>query len=753
MKLLPTSLLSILLACIPLVASAQVATVWMERGQLALEEKRYADAEEAFEYILERDRDNSEVRYLLAQAQLRQGKLKDADRSIVRALRNEPENVSYMELQLEIGFPREPLEILRRTRRDELAVKILAIDPTSVLPNIQLGKSFMNEWLDWRNRLSVQGLAPAQSGWIGETRPSLGSNLAPTGTDRMRRELSEGSAVSGRDPFDLYPYETKGEEIVMLNERAETAYPKSEKHLRRALLTDPKRQIAYLHLARLYVTRPDLEALRKLSINMRKHLPEDFYSWLIAGYAHHYQDDPTVANTHMEKALELMPDSIRTVFEDVDRLMNKEGLKEKKNNPDFNVEAFWDHRDPRRLSPENERLTDHYARILYSDLIFSEPKLDLIGWDSDRGSVYIRYGQPNLEFFMSNVVADCGPNTYDHFHILQYPQGRFVFGNLTPQLNEFVYYSPCAQVVSSRDGVGANSDYTIIAKNNIYYNPEVFNYEAAGKRITFPSLASRFKGRNGKTDIYVPYGIPVEFNALEMSLSLDIKTGSFLLSDGDGVIDSHEKSRLKIHMREVTNFAGATLWMDSHYLEADPGNYVLSVEFETDSDAGVGFNREPVEVPNFSDNELMLSDLLLAYGSEDVIPGEDPLEGTIVRDGLMIKPAPWGVFSNQIPFYLYFEMYNLRRDVDGKSKYSIETVLVEHRDEKGLAKILKRAFKGRAKEGVSVRFEGSSDLPDASQNLILDTEGQNPGTYVLVVRVTDLIANKTEEVRRTVMIE
>ena len=67
--------------------------------------------------------------------------------------------------------------------------------------------------------------------------------------------------------------------------------------------------------------------------------------------------------------------------------------------------------------------------------------------------------------------------------------------------------------------------------------------------------------------------------------------------------------------------------------------------------------------------------------------------------------------------------------------------------------MLSRAFRGRAKEGVSVKFESVGSSADESQYFILDTQEQPAGTYVLVMRVTDLLSDETVESRRLVLLE
>ncbi len=727
-------------------AQAQAHADWYERAAKAYEEKRYDDALAAYEWILDKEPDNAQVRYLLARTQLDMGDGKEAQRSINRALSAEPDNIAFMELLLETGFPREPMEIVRRTRKDDLSAKILELDSLNAPANFQLGIGQVGEWMDWRNRLEVDEI---------KSIASILGNLQPT-QENISAEAQESTKpvsrnVNNQNPFDLQRWETMGHNVINLSPRADKAYPRAIEYLEKVLLRDPKHEGAYINLASLYVTAPDMHALQLLAGRMRQSLPENHNAWLFSGYALHQQGSEKVATDYYEEAFKVMPESLLVVFQDVNQLMNKEGLKDFVA-ADLSPEQYWEFRDPRHLTPENERMVEHYSRIVYSDLIFGEPKLNLAGRDSERGNIYIRYGQPRSEYFLNNEIANCGNASYRNFHIFEYSQQKFVFGNLFPNLNQYVFYSPCSQVMAA--AVGMEVDFEIIARENIREMPEAYYYEMAGKRVDFPYQTSLFKGKDGNVDLYVPYGIPVQFDAMTMSKKLGLHAGAFLLSESDGLIGEDHTRAQDIRAKDLTLFQAAALWIDTHNIEAAPGTYDLSIEFETESGGGMGFYRNSIDIPGFDGSNLQLSDLLLAYIVEEAGPDEtEPPTGMLMRDGLMIRPAPWGVFNREQPMYLFFEMYNLQKDAEGRARYEVEAVMVEQRDAKGLEKILDRAFRGRAREGVSVRFQNTTTNSDESQYLIMDAVDQPPGTYVIVMRVHDSIANRTQETRRIVLLE
>jgi GWxTD domain-containing protein len=56
------------------------------------------------------------------------------------------------------------------------------------------------------------------------------------------------------------------------------------------------------------------------------------------------------------------------------------------------IEAFWQRRDPTPDTPENEYKEEHYQRIAYANEHFAA---GVPGWKTDRGRIYITYGKPD----------------------------------------------------------------------------------------------------------------------------------------------------------------------------------------------------------------------------------------------------------------------------------------------------------------------------------------------------------------------
>jgi hypothetical protein len=181
-------------------------------------------------------------------------------------------------------------------------------------------------------------------------------------------------------------------------------------------------------------------------------------------------------------------------------------------------------------------------------------------------------------------------------------------------------------------------------------------------------------------------------------------------------------------------------------MEAEPGPVTVSVEFETAGGGAEAAQRREVDVPDYTDAALNVSDLMLAYAvEEDYEPGENGVSGGRVRRGdFVIQPAPWSVFNHAQPIYIYFETYDLNQNEAGQNQYRVEVALTPKDTSSGFARLAKSVF-GGDDGGVSVEFEAGGTGPDDATYTIINAEDQEPGLYTLTLQVRDTLTGRTAE--------
>jgi hypothetical protein len=246
----------------------------------------------------------------------------------------------------------------------------------------------------------------------------------------------------------------------------------------------------------------------------------------------------------------------------------------------------------------------------------------------------------------------------------------------------------------------------------------------------------------------VHYGIPLGDQADTSGdlVELTVRTGAFLINDDRDITTERRRTLYGLKTSQVVSFEEARLWTDTQAMEAEPGDATVSVEFETAGGGAEAAQRREVVVPDYTDEALNVSDLMLAYQvEEDYEPGENGVSGGRVRRGdFVIQPAPWSVFDNQQPIYLYFETYDLEQNGEGQNQYAVEVTLKPKDTSSGIARLAKRVF-GGDDGGVSVEFEAGGTGTEDATYTIINAEEQEPGLYTLTLRVRDTLSGQTAE--------
>lgn len=617
----------------------------------------WATAEGLLTGALARDRRDAEAHHLLALLYADDGPLHDARRArrhADEAVAADPDNPRYLETRLrqyQRDLPEERAFSMTDGRRAALARQILALDPASAVAHEERALATFLEF-DWRRSLAEQ-----RGGW-----------------DRAADRGMSGAA--------------------------NRALGRTLEHLDAALATEPGRASAHRLRLRAHATARDHAGLLDAAERFRGACPDDPDAALFLGLALFRNDLLAAAETQLDAALAAMPEHQRRRFEDVTLFLADDDAI----GPDTAAfaEAFWQRRDPRLLSAQNERRIEHLARLALADLLFTEAHRDRRGWESVRGEVAVRYGLPLRE--ASQLSLRDGRFTrwvYDDFSLLFHD--AFASGD--------------ADFWSSASG----EDAFTRAHSLMRRVPERFDY-APAHRVALPFAAATFRGAGGRTDVAVHLGVPGEPPQA-------ITAGAFLLGpDGTVVAESR---------RSVTR---RTALPETVTLSARPGRYTLAAEFELGG-AAVGFERAPLDVPDYTGRELALSDFVVAHHVEEAEAGET---GGFVRRGHRIAPAVEPVFATSQPIYLYVEAYNLRVE-GGRSRYAVE-VSLEPEAPGGLAGLARRLL-GADERGVAVEFEGEAPGADLGEYVILDASRRTPGPYLLTLRLRDRVSG--EAIART----
>lgn len=764
---------------------------YISSGIDAYRAERYEDALRDFEAATELDPDNAEAHFLLARV-LFDTPLRDLGRAsdeIERARELDPDNLQYMvaELQqLRTDSWNFIQELQRVSKRLNLAQDIFEMDPTNSFAHEELGTYYIRDYYYYRNAISFpnvnfssRGASQAdEEGTDSSDFPGGGLNTGEGGGSDdgsstpesfLPQELSEDtpgfyelgpmSDLNVTDRFDIETLKSQGAGVLDLSSRAQSAYEKATFHLETAIANDPRRRGVYDHLMRLHALADDWNQAVEIATQMLVYFPEDVDMWLYLGLANHRLGQDDAAETCFREALERMDDSRERTFEDITLLLGRDEQELYMESPDQVASRFWTSQEPRFLTPYNERRLEHYSRLIYADLMYSAPDVDKRGWETERGKIHVRYGVPDSDVMVHGGFQrileqfSTRPDEYkvtdeeieaNRFNIWDYGDFQLVFEDPLSS-GEFRLYSPPADLFAVVGGGAVDRyDYELISRQIFRENPEDYDYAPPGRQIGLPYLVTSFKGEEGRTDLYVHYGIPIaeSFDPdTDDVVDLTIKTGSFLISEDRDLLVERRRTLYGLRSSQIEPFEDTQLWTDTQPMEAPPGPHEVSVEFETVGGGTSAVQRREIEVPDFSDDDLSLSSLMLAYNIEET--DETSIPGHVIRDFLAIKPAPWSVFHHEQPIYLFFEVYNLGMN-GGQTNYEIDAQLRPKDTSSGIARLARSIF-GGGDRGVSTSYPVQSNRVDDAQYVILDAATQEPGFYTLTLTITDTITGDSVE--------
>jgi len=457
------------------------------------------------------------------------------------------------------------------------------------------------------------------------------------------------------------------------------------------------------------------------------------------------------------------------------------------------IEQFWLRRDPTPDTEENEYKEEHYRRIAYANEHFAA---GIPGWKSDRGHVYIAYGPPdsidahpgggtydrpmnegggttstypfedwryryiegigqdiNLEFV---DTCSCGD-----YHLTIDPNEKDALlhtgGGLT-LYEQLGISSKTSRVVNSGSG-GANAG----PEQQIQNNKEFTNIELMAKINQAPVV--KFKDLeevvSHKINVnLMPFEVRTDFvkvtgDTVLMPVTLQVKNKDVTFVTKDGI----QRGTVNIFGR-VTGLTGKvaqtfedtvqidvpqdllekTMEHSSLYWKAiplRPGRYRLDVVVKDVNGDRVGTWSHGVQVPEYTEDKLASSSMILADHMEKV-PTKSVGSGSFVigetkfayphLDSPDGKPAS---FKRDQRVNLWMQVYNLQADeATKKPSANIEYDIVNVASNQSVLHASESTDK-MAKVGEQITLEKSLALT-----------GFQPGTYKLTIKVADNVSKQ-----------
>lgn len=461
---------------------------------------------------------------------------------------------------------------------------------------------------------------------------------------------------------------------------------------------------------------------------------------------------------------------------------------------DMLIRNYWASRDPNPATVVNERLVEHYRRVMFSRIHFSAGKAP---WDR-RGEMYIRYGDADdrqrflggsneTDAFMSGGGTNrssvrelgAGPNVPVAEHDFIMPTGRADVDAVRELNREFRYrlrargahateswvyvrhglefffvdqrgngefdypdimMDPTALVSLTGGAHQERFHPETVAKLLIAKTPEDYRHDFGGDLLQFVFDTVTFRGVGGKTEVELTYSIPSwQFGSVQdgMGLRTWLQNNVTLRDDDLNPVIAHAERFGPIERPtkpQVRRNNDVALHSIAVSFEAPPGTFETGVELQDEATRLVGVFRKDTKVSDYSGDSLLVSDLKLSTFIE-----KDDGAGQFVRGGFQIAPNPGHLFQRNQPVYVYYEIYNLTVDEVGDTRF--ETIY----------EIAPQGFIMRDREQPSeseddpilLMFEDGGSTPVEKRFAALDTSDLAEGEYAMTMTMRDLATGKT----------
>lgn len=522
--------------------------------------------------------------------------------------------------------------------------------------------------------------------------------------------------------------------IIFMQSFAKEAQQKAANYYKQAISANPKFSDVYYRLALLLFEFNEFNEMIQLLESAVKIMPKDKNCRLFLGFAYQQIQRFDDAEREYNIAKSLMRPAEVRIIESIKPILSSAALQEM--NESFIkidsaavLERIWKSKDPFYLTEFNERKLEHFSRMAYANLRFSFPEKDIEGWQTDRGKVFIRYGNPKYKYRTHPYIGTYVSGTrnplhhskeywiYDDFHFIfedQYLSGNYSF--------------------AWEDG--NQPDFKYVYEEMIEDIPDFYRVFPDSHMFQVPLEMAAFKGSEGKTELEISYAIPSEYINFAQK-NYELNQGLFFFDDSwDAVLKYTGKLKLDNH--NIIEANDRRYGMSGFQARLNPGNYHFALEFMDQNSKKCASIHKEVVVDTFFADQFQMSDVLLAHSLE---PPESNRLTT--RADFRIIPNPMRTYEAKKPIPIYFEIYNLSPNASGASRYTIEYKVGLDGDAVPAWQKFLTSLKLMKKEGqVTSRYEysGESEKEIQFQNLSLPAE--LAGEVKLIIQVTDLISMK-----------
>jgi len=460
------------------------------------------------------------------------------------------------------------------------------------------------------------------------------------------------------------------------------------------------------------------------------------------------------------------------------------------------IEAFWQRRDPTPDTEENEYKEEHYQRIAYANEHFAA---GVPGWKTDRGRMYIVFGKPDeIESHPSGgsyerpIEEGGGETSTFPFEDWRY---RYLEGIGQEVIIEFVDTCMCGEYHMTMDR--SEKDALLMTPNAGLTLYEQMGMSSKGQRFTGTGIERLGQGPNSSelqtkefdrleqfaklqaapkvkfADLEeevnskvilnpMPFDVRADFvkvtsDTVLVPIAIQMKNRDITFVNKDGV----QRGTVNIFGR-LTTLTGKVIQTFEDTVQVDvppellprtaenselytkalplrPGLYKLYVAVKDVNGDRKGIWSRSIKVPEFSDDKLSTSSLVVADVMEPV-PTKDIGTGNFVIGTTKVRPRVAPADGKPAVF---------RRDKDPKLNFwmQVYNLGVDEKTHKPSATFEYEITNLATNKQVIQKTESTDTMGNIGEQVTLQKSivaaNLQPGTYKIEIKVNDNISKQT----------
>jgi GWxTD domain-containing protein len=416
--------------------------------------------------------------------------------------------------------------------------------------------------------------------------------------------------------------------------------------------------------------------------------------------------------------LALLDEDGRLSYGHVRRIMT--GTQQKRHasaDQDSLARAFWVYRDTDPTTEINLAELEHLYRMFLADALYSPPRSERRGWDTDRGEAFLKFGKPAAVYHSLGDDSSSG-----RVEVWSYVLGGVLYQFLF--VDEFLNGNPRIPATAG------------LVMHFLRESPA--QSHALPTAIPVPGDLDVVAFRDGAMTATVYLAMRVDADSLG-ALAQPAGTVRFNVRASwfDTVWKRSGANAEQVWVSEATqrHQAGRDFHELVRSVRIPFDLFHFACAFEDPAGSARALMLADADASRFMDEHLVLSDILLTRP-------DGPSAAVIERGGERRWPRIDRSYHPGEKLGIYVEIYNLAR-AGGATRYDVRFAIYPGEDEDtpawlrwGRNVIAQMGFGGEPAVAQTFRREGARH--QEHESISIDVDRLTPGPYQLLIEVTDL---------------